>query len=41
MLWTNENDDMEIRTLDVGIGAIGTPNEPNDPFYGHVFLDEQ
>ena len=22
-------------TLDVGIGAIGTPNEPNDPYCGH------
>ena len=24
------------RTQDVGIGAIGTPNEPNDPYCGHL-----
>ena len=41
MIWKKEDDDMEIRTLDVGIGAIGTPNEPNDPSRGHLCLDEQ
>ena len=25
--------------MDVVIGAIGKPNEPNDPFYGHLCLN--
>ena len=41
MIWTKEDDDMARSTLNVGIGAIGTPDEPNDPFYGHLCLDEQ
>ena len=32
---------MARMTLDVEIGAIGTPNEPNDPFCGHLCLNEQ
>ena len=39
MIWTKEDDDMARMTLDVGIGSIGTPNEPNDPFYGHLCLN--
>ena len=41
MIWTKENDEMERKTLDVGIRTIGTPNEPNDPFFGHLCLDEK
>ena len=33
-----KHDDME-RTLGMGIGAIGTPNEPNDPSGGHLCLN--
>ena len=32
---------MTWRTLDAGIGAVGTSNDPNDPFYGHLCFDEQ
>ena len=33
---------MERMTLDVGIEAIGTPNNiPNDPFCGHLFLHDK
>ena len=38
---TKEDDDMARMTLDVGIGAIGTPNDPNDPFCGHLFLHDK
>ena len=30
---------MAWKTLDVGIGAIETPSEPNDPFCGHLWLN--
>ena len=41
IIWKKEDDDMERMTLDVGIGAIGTPNEPNDPLCANLCLDEQ
>ena len=39
IIWTKEDDDMARMTLDVGIGAIGTPNDTNEPLCGHLFLD--
>ena len=41
IIWIEDDDDMARMTLDVGIGAIGTPNEPNEPLYCHLCLDEQ
>ena len=41
MILKKEDDDMERRTLDVGIGAIGTPNDTNEPLCGHLCLNEQ